>query len=597
MRKRLLWKLVGVFLVLLVLVLAAVDFYMSRTLREAAIRSGFEQLEILARLSVLHSMASAQPEDLRKWAAAIGGSGARVTLIAADGVVLADSQRDPAQLENHADRAEFQQALAAGTGRTVRHSDTVGRDLLYFAERRSVPGADAPVIFRFALPLARVEEMVSGLRKRLWGALLILLLVAGTVAWLFSRTLAARIGRLEQFAQRVAAGDFRPLAVEHEGDELTGLGRALNETAAHLQQTIASLTDERNRSAAIVRSMVEGVAVVDAESRLRFVNDAFCRELGLSPAAARQINESPQREGRPMVEMVRHSELLAVVQQALRGEAVARAEVAVGAPGAQRHFAVAAGPVRAASGSNSVTGAVLVLHDISELRRLERVRRDFVANVSHEFKTPLTAIQGFAETLLGGALDDAANRTRFLEIIREHASRLARLTDDLLRLSSIEAGQLAFEMLPVSIPDLIESCVETARLRASQKKLALQVECPDDLPSVRGDARRLAEILQNLLDNAVQYTPEGGQITVRASTDSRGVHIAVADTGIGIPSDQLQHIFERFYRVDAARSRETGGTGLGLSIARHLAEAHGGRIEVHSEVGRGSTFTLILPIA
>ena len=510
-------------------------------------------------------------------------------------MVLADSERDPAQLENHADRAEFQQALASGTGRAVRHSDSVGRELLYFAERHSLPGADAPVIFRFALPLARVEETVSGLRKRLWGASLVLLLVAGTVAWLFSRTLAARIDRLEQFAQRVAAGDFRPLAVEHEGDELTGLGRALNETAAHLQQTIASLTDERNRSAAIVRSMVEGVAVVDAESRLRFVNDAFCRELGLSPEVARQINESPRREGRPMVEMVRHSELLAVVQQALRGEAVARAEVAVGAPGAQRHFAVAAGPVRAAGNSDSVTGAVLVLHDISELRRLERVRRDFVANVSHEFKTPLTAIQGFAESLLGGALDDAANRTRFVEIIREHASRLARLTDDLLRLSSIEAGQLDFEMLPVSIPDLIESCVETARFRASQKKLALQVECPEDLPKVRGDARRLAEILQNLLDNAVQYNHPGGSVLVSAGLNNGWLCIEVRDTGIGMTPEVQARIFQRFYRADTAREESDGHAGLGLAIVQGYVNMLGGRIEVESQPGRGSTFRLLLP--
>lgn len=445
--------------------------------------------------------------------------------------------------------------------------------------------------------LGEASALISSLRWRLWGGSLVVLVLAGAGALLFSRSLAARIERLEQFAHRVAAGDFRPLPVEHSGDEVTRLGHALNETASRLEQTIRTLTDERNRSATILRSMVEGVAVVDAESRLLFVNDAFCRELGVGPEEARQINESLRGEGRPMVETVRHSGLLSVVQQALRGEAVARAEVAVVAPGAQRHFAVAAGPVRAAGAGNGTTGAVLVLHDISELRRLERVRRDFVANVSHEFKTPLTAIQGFAETLLGGALHDTANRTRFLEIIREHASRLARLTDDLLRLSSIEAGQLDFEMRPVSIPDLLESCVETARFRADQKKLKLRVEYPENLPKIRGDVRRLSEVLQNLLDNAVQYTPEGGQITVRASAEAPWVRIAVADTGIGIPSDQLQRIFERFYRVDAARSREAGGTGLGLSIARHLAEAHGGRIEVQSEVGRGSTFTLVLPAA
>jgi two-component system, OmpR family, phosphate regulon sensor histidine kinase PhoR len=242
---------------------------------------------------------------------------------------------------------------------------------------------------------------------------------------------------------------------------------------------------------------------------------------------------------------------------------------------------------------------VLVLHDITELRRLERVRRDFVANVSHEFKTPLTAIQGFAETLLGGALDDNDNRRRFVEIIREHAARLARLTDDLLTLSRIEAGKLELRMQPVSVTDLVEMCAQTTQMKADQKKLTLEFDVRPNLPPVRGDASRLAEILQNLLDNAVQYTQPGGRVTLRADVapGARQAAISVSDTGIGIPQHEQQRIFERFYRVDAARSREVGGTGLGLSIARHLAEAHGGRIEVQSEAGKGSTFTLFLPLA
>jgi two-component system phosphate regulon sensor histidine kinase PhoR len=259
----------------------------------------------------------------------------------------------------------------------------------------------------------------------------------------------------------------------------------------------------------------------------------------------------------------------------------------------RRNFSVTATPVRAA-GAN---GAVLVLHDITELRRLERVRRDFVANVSHEFKTPLTAIQGFAETLLNGALDDTANRNRFVEIIREHAWRLARLTDDLLKLSRIEAGRLELEMRAIRVEGLVSSCVETARLKASTKSIEIRVDLPVSIPAVRGDGAQLAEVLQNLLDNAVLYTPSGGTIDVKAGTEGKEVVFTVLDTGIGIPESDLERIFERFYRVDSARSREAGGTGLGLAIARHIVDAHSGRIWVESAVGQGSRFHFTVPIA
>jgi two-component system phosphate regulon sensor histidine kinase PhoR len=261
-----------------------------------------------------------------------------------------------------------------------------------------------------------------------------------------------------------------------------------------------------------------------------------------------------------------------------------------------RCVVVTAGPVKGAE-ALAAEGAVLLLHDISELRRLERVRRDFVANVSHEFRTPLTAIQGFAETLLSGALEDAQNNRRFLEIIREHAVRLGRLTEDLLKLSQIEGRKMEMEFRPVDLRPLVESCLETARLEAAPKNLALRAEFAEGTPKVRGDARWLRDVLQNLLDNAVRYTPAGGRVTVRTAAREGAVEISVEDTGIGIPQAEQERIFERFYRVDAARSREVGGTGLGLSIAKHLVEAHGGRIEVESEVGKGSTFRVLMPAA
>jgi two-component system phosphate regulon sensor histidine kinase PhoR len=418
---------------------------------------------------------------------------------------------------------------------------------------------------------------------RLWSvALAVALLAGGATVW-SAWGLSRRIRRLEEFSHRVAAGDFLPFETRSHGDELDDLARAFNATAARLAETIRMLSDERNREATILGSMIEGVAVISARERVLYSNRAFSQILGLEGQAV---------EDRPLIEMVRHTGLLAVIKEALRAEKQESSEIVVGTV-RPRSFAVTATPLRAGGAS----GAVLVLHEITELRRLERVRQDFVANVSHEFRTPLTAIQGFAETLLSGALEDPANRRRFVEIIRDHATRLARLTEDLLELSRIEAGELKLEFQPVSVQQLVDSCVETASLKARAKELTLKVNVPEGLPTVRGDANRLQEVLQNLLDNAVQYTPCGGNIEVTAADSADQIVITVSDTGIGIPQAEQSRIFERFYRVDAARSREAGGTGLGLSIARHIVEAHGGRIWVESTVGEGSRFHFSIPAA
>jgi two-component system, OmpR family, phosphate regulon sensor histidine kinase PhoR len=424
--------------------------------------------------------------------------------------------------------------------------------------------------------LVAVEVAAPGTLARIFPILLSILLLAVIVSIVFLRSIAARVRRLKQFADRAAAGDFTPLEKDHGGDALAELAQALGGTVAQLGQSIHTLTDERNRSAAILGSMVEGVAVVAGDERILYCNGAF-----------EQILEIPEgsSQGKKLVEALRQVELVAAVRQVLPGGEEITGEVEVGTV-RPRSFAVTAAPVQA----TGVNSAVLVLHDITELRRLERVRRDFVANVSHEFKTPLTAIQGFAETLLGGALHDTANRAHFVEIIRDHARRLARLTDDLLKLSRIEAGRLELELRDVRVAALVNGCVETARMNAEAKRLRIHVLLPDGLPPVRADGAQLGEVLQNLLDNAIQYTPSGGQINVTATANGQGVTFTVADTGIGIPESELERIFERFYRVDAARSREAGGTGLGLAIARHIVDAHGGRIWVESAVGQGSRF-------
>jgi two-component system phosphate regulon sensor histidine kinase PhoR len=582
-RLNLFWKFAFSFLALLVGVLLAVDFFAERALRSDYERSGFEKLAALARVAQAFpppwtTASPGQPENLaplRDWVTHMAASGARVTVIAADGRVLAESQSDPQTMENHATRPVVLEAMAKGNGRSIRHSVTINRDLLYYAVRQNTSAGPSAVL-RFALPLETVDEVLSSFRRRLWLASFLILLIAGGISLLFSRRFTGRVERLKDFSRRVAEGDFRPLPRDGSGDAVEALGISLNRTAARLDRTIQTLTEERNLSSAILGSMVEGVAVVNGSERLVFANPGFAEILDL---------DVPPTSGSALVEVVRQTELLEAVRQVLGGQPRVQSEIVTGTL-RQHYFAITVAAVRA----GDTSGAVVVLHDITELRKLERVRRDFVANVSHEFRTPLTAIQGFAETLLAGAIDDPQNRTRFLEIILEHSRRLARLTEDLLMLSKMDAERLELEVRRLSVSQLIESCLETAQRRGAEKDLRISVKMPQNLPDIAGDRRRLAEVLQNLLDNAIQYTLPGGQIIVSAESREQEIILTVSDTGIGIPKTDQPRIFERFYRVDVARSREAGGTGLGLAIAKHLVEVHGGRLWVDSEVGQGSQF-------
>ena len=598
MRVKLFWKLGLTYLALLLGVLFAVDLYSARVLRRDYVRSVDDKLAALLSVAVTQPPPLDDPAQLQSWTGRMAASGARVTVLDAEGAVLADSAQTSSATSVRGDGPEVQQALAAGQGSSVRYSPTLNRQLVFRAIRYQPPGG-RPIAIRMALPLTQIDFPLAELRERLLAASIVILAAGAIVSFLFSRALASRVEQLKDFSRRVAAGDFRLLRFSGPQDELAELASALNETAGQLDTTIRSLSGERNRSSAILRSMVEGVAVIDAQERLVFCNRAFAEILNI---------KAETREGRPVIEAVRNSDLLGLIREVLRGGEGLQIEIVMGFV-QQRSFAVTAAPVnpldaenfsKRAPGSGAGTakpsGAVVVLHDVTELRRLERVRQDFVANVSHEFKTPLTAIQGFAETLLAGALEDPKNNRRFLEIIREHSARLARLTDDLLKLARIEAGKLEVQFFPVNVADLVEGCAEMALLKATRKQIALNVDVPPALPAVRGDAALLHEVLQNLLDNAIQYTSAGGKVDVSAAANGREVVLTVADTGVGIPSIDQERIFERFYRVDAARSREAGGTGLGLSIARHIVEAHAGRIWVESEVGLGSKFSFSVPL-
>jgi len=587
-RRNLFAKLALAFVALLASVLIVVNYFADRALRRDYERTGFEQLEAIARIAqadppqFTSSTLSEAKENasLQTWVKEVAASGARVTVVTAEGLVLADSQSDPATMENHAGRPEIVQAMAEGSGRSIRYSATIRRDLLYYAVRQESGGK--PYILRFALPVETVGRVLWPFRGKLLLTSLVVLVIAGAIVILVSRNFSSRIERLTQFSQRVAEGDFRSQESDGTGDALDRLSHSLNQTAKQLDGTIRTLTEERNLSSAILGSMVEGVLVVNGAERVVFANHSFAEILDLGV---------PPQAGSGLVEVVRQTELIEAVRKVLGGEPRVESEIVTGTL-RQHFFAATIASVRAME----TNGAVIVLHDISALRKLERVRRDFVANVSHEFRTPLTAIQGFAETLLAGAMNDPQNRERFLGIIVEHSRRLARLTEDLLMLSKMDADRLELEKRRIPVGPFVESCIETSTPRARERDLTLLVNLAAHVPDIAGDRRRLTEVLQNLLDNAVQYTPAGGQIMVSAGPKNGEVIFTVSDTGIGIPQADQPRIFERFYRVDVARSREVGGTGLGLSIAKHLVEVHGGRIWVESEVGRGSQFHFSVPV-
>lgn len=582
---RLFWKLGLTYFVLVAVVLVGLDLYISRILKRYAAERATTELDttarlLLARLPETHSVAA-----LLAWMEwARGQTGARVTLIGEDGTVLADSERDPRTMENHGTRPEILEARATGTGHAIRFSTTLRQDLVYWALR--IDGVEWVRYLRLAVLPEQFEEAAADIHRKLLLGSLLAFVLALALSALFSQHFSARIRELTLFSGRIARGEFSPLRYRGAADELHDLARSLNQTAQALSATIERLTEERNRSATILESMVEGVVVVDPGKRIVFGNSAF----------RRLVEAREEIAGKDLLEVVRLVGLHTALDDALRHKRGMRLH-ASGEGATKGGWDISIAPVM--SGTGEPAGAVAVLHDVSEVRRLEQVRRDFIANVSHELKTPLATILGFAETLLTGALEDREHNRRFVSIIRDQAASMAKLTEELLDLSQIEAGQLKLELEPLALPEWVANCVQVMESAMKQKRLALSLDMPASLPSVRADRMRLRQVLGILLDNAVKYTPEGGRVTLRAfaSEDRKAVTIQVEDTGIGILSTDLPRVFERFYRVDKSRTRESGGYGLGLAIARHIVENHGGRIWAESQAGRGSTFSFTLPAA
>jgi two-component system phosphate regulon sensor histidine kinase PhoR len=569
-------------------------FYLGDALERAAVELVEARLATAARLlhedAVVSLARRGTSADLHRWATdAANAADARVTLIARDGAVIADSSVPPGDLgrvENHGQRPEVVAALAGKIGRTTRRSATVGIPLLYVGVPVRSNGGVQGVI-RLALPLTEVSSSFAKIHRVLIvGALLALAVAVGIGVFVAGRV-TRPIVEMEAIARRMAQGHFDRRVPVRSPDETGALGRALNTMAASLVAKIGDLEQERAKITAILDAMVEGVIAVDGHDRVLTMNER-----------ARVLFGLPTRsEGQPFMEVVRNADVHALLRscRVAGAGAVSHREVQLLTPVVST-VEVNAVPL-VLTGDQPGVGVVLVLYDVTALRRLERVRTEFVANVSHELRTPLTAIQGYLETLLGGALEEREHARRFLDIAYRHTERLGRLLNDLTDLSNIELNKVKLALRPVSVEGAIDSVVAIMQAKADAKHVVLRADVTRGLPAVYADHDRLSQVLINLVDNAVKYTEAGGQVTVRATrvVGDGVVVVDVVDTGIGIPAADLPRITERFYRVDKARSRELGGTGLGLAIVKHLVIAHGGELTIESTPGAGTTVRFTLP--
>jgi len=580
-------------LLLILVALGSAAIFLTRYTAARELQHAEDTMAAQARI-LSPALAATEPQSLEAWTNRAGiESRARVTIIGRDGVVLADSQHDPSTMDNHAGRPEVRQALARTTGTAVRHSATLDVDLCYFAvladlrtltgPRPSGSGAfpgQSGAILRLAVPLRQIDVEVAAVRWLILRSSLVAAAFALVVAFFFSRAFGRRIRRIQTFAQQLVNEEYTGSLASESDDELGSVARSLRGMAEQFRRMLSASAEESARRKALLAGMVEGVLAVDHDLRITFCNGSFARAVN-----ARE----PLPERIPVVEVVRDPELLDLLRGVIAtGEPARRRLTLAAAEG--RVFDVQGAPV----GQRPAAGSIAVLHDVTEVERLERVRKDFVANISHELRTPLAAIRGYAETLLDGASEDPANSRKFLEIICRNTVRLGDMASDLLALSELETEWKPPPAENVSVREVAGSALGAVEREAVARHVNVCAGVIEDV-HVMGQRFRLEHALVNLLHNAIRFNHSGGEVRLEAALRGDKVRIEIGDTGIGIPFQDLPRVFERFYCVDKARSRETGGTGLGLSIVKHITEKMGGTVSVESRLGKGSIFTLEFP--
>jgi two-component system phosphate regulon sensor histidine kinase PhoR len=567
-------------LLLIVVALGSAAIFLTRYTAASELQHAEDTMAAQARI-LRPALAAVDQPSLQAWTDRAGAeTQARVTVIARDGVVLADSQHDPASMENHGGRPEVRQALAGATGTAVRHSATLDADLCYLAVSADLPGR--PGVLRLAVPLRQIDVAVAAVRWIVLRASLVAAVFALLVAFLVSRAFSRRIRRIQAFAQELVNEEYSGTIASQPDDELGSLARSLRGMAEQFRRMLAALAEESARRKALLAGMVEGVLAVDHDLRVTFCNGSFAR-------AVKAREPLPERV--PVVEVVRDPELLELLRRVIATGEPARRRLTLAAA-AGRVFDVQGAPV----GQPPAAGAIAVLHDVTDVEHLERVRKDFVANISHELRTPLAAIRGYAETLLDGAAQDPAANRKFLEIICRNTVRLGDMASDLLALSEMESEREPPPAEKVSVREAAAAALAAVENEAVARHVDVFAGAIEDV-HVMGQRFRLEHALVNLLANGIRFNRAGGEVRLAAILVGDRVRITVSDTGIGIPFQDLPRIFERFYCVDKARSRETGGTGLGLAIVKHAAERMAGTVTVESRPGKGSVFTLQFPSA
>ena len=581
MKSRLFYKILISYVVIILFAVIIIGMMSARQIKDELIEKTKSDLMAHVRIIALLSKSGIEKQIF----SLADISHSRVTLIGVNGWVLADSEREVTTMDNHLNRSEVQEARIKGKGEAIRYSRTLGVDMLYVAITMK-ENSDIGGYIRLARPLYDVKKSVDLLYSHIYENVLIVVISSLLIAFIFSRKIMAPIEKVEQFTHKVCKGELPGTLLVEANDEIGRLAKNINCMVEEHQEKIRSVYEEKGKLESAFSSMAEGVLVLDSQHRIELMNSGLKNIL--------RDEYAPEIIGKTTLEAFRNVELEDAFNRFRKTRNQIFEEITFGDEN-PIILDVTISAVRGLPAGEEKT--MMVFHDVTRLKRLEKMREDFVANVTHEIKTPLTAIIGFIDTLQGGALDEKDTAKKFLQIISENARRLDRLVDDLITLSSIELGEMKLHLEGVSVAQIMGNALPVFEAKIAAKSLTVETHIPDGLPLIHADRDKVVQIVLNILDNAVKFTSDGGKISVSAFEDGKGsVVIEVSDTGMGIPKSEIPRLGERFYRADKTRARELGGTGLGLSIVKHLLKAHHGNMEIDSQIGKGTKVSLYFPV-